>query len=194
MMPLNLAADGTMDLPFRAEGGRRPSGDARAPRDLVAILQTERKALSSGWLQILDAEAVAGWRHLASAYDHADRARRQGRAHFDDPGAELTLYAAGTDQWDVAVGRVGLSTTTTEVVLVASPPRDLGPIWQRLGLLPDPRVFPRAPTPRTLERLGYLPEEQGAIAPERWELLALEAVAQVDLPRATPSARRAGSA
>lgn len=175
---------------YVALGARMAPGDQRNPLELLDGLQRWLRSRAGeegkGWAQLLDADSVAGARHLASAVLHAERARQEGRAHLTDPGAELALYLAGWDQLPPALGRVGLREDSHSFVVVTSPGEWASPLLEALNLEPDPEAFPRAPSERTMARLGFSSADLRSAPPERWELLALELVALTDLPGSGP--------
>lgn len=152
---------------------------------LVARLSMLNRAgrPASGWLQLVDAEVVAGPAHLALALLRAERARHRGTTRLSDPGANFLCFLAGTDQFSEAVERAGVREGDQELVLVSSPSRELEPVAWELGLLPDATVYPRPPREAGLLRLGVPPEMLASVERERWELLALEQSALADLPR-----------
>ena len=173
--------------PFRALGLRLPATGVLAPREAVTALQRASAQVHSrgpdAFAQLVDAEAVAGPRHLALAVLRADRARHQGRARLKDPGAAFLLYLSGTDQFSEAIRRAGISEETREGVLVIVPDADPRPWVEALGWLPSPETYPRPVRPETLLRLGARPEEVRGLSSERLELLAMEQTALSDLPR-----------
>jgi len=132
-------------------------------------------------LQMFDARAVAGQRHVASAFLHAKRALDEGRARLKDLGASMALYLAGIDQLERALKRVGLSDDTRRFVIVVSPARELDTVLDALHLSRTPEMFTPGPTEDTMERLGIEKSLLSAVPREEWELLALENVALVDL-------------
>lgn len=158
----------------------------RAPESLDA-----RPGVAVRVRQLVDAEAIAGERHVATALARAERARRLGSAHLQDPSAEFALYLAGSDQLPEALQRVGVSASTRQFVLVESPALlALEEVSSRLELESDPTAYPRSPGEKTLERLGLGPEDLRTVPREGWELLAIEAGAWVDLPGASGTRRK----
>ncbi len=177
-----------MEAPsFRAIGLRPPAERSPAPREVVSALQQVSKGSPSrgpgAFAQLVDAEAVAGPRHLSLAVLRAERARRQGRVRLKDPGAAFLLYLSGTDQFSEAVRRAGISEATREGVLVIVPGEDPQPWVDALSWLPSPETYPRPARPETLLRLGARAEEVRGLSPDRLELLAMEQTALSDLPR-----------
>lgn len=150
---------------------------------MPAIVATLRAvAQESGALVALfDARAVAGERHLFSAWAHLGRARGRGETRLRDRGAELALFLAGDDQLPRALEKVGVSDRTEEYVLVVERPLEPTPILERFALDPAADVYPRPPTAATLERLGVTAVERDAVPPSAWEGLVLERVAMVEL-------------
>lgn len=193
--PNDRATPPLLPPPFLAVGARRGAKDHRRAEEVraalaaaVAIFRTDPNALT----QLVDARAVAGERHLASALARAARARAQGRSHLADPGAEFLLYLSGTDQFPGAVARAGIRDDSRELVLVLSPPGDVHGLLVRTELEEDPSVFPRAPDEAVLERVGIDRASLQLVPRGRWELLAIEAGALVDLPRAGGQGRGKG--
>ena len=184
---------------FGAWGARRPEGDRRGVRELIAEVRREvehRLGASSEEriVQLFDAEAIAGRLHLASALGRARRARARGTAVLSDPGAELVLFVAGSDQLPEALRRVGIGPSTREIVLVSAPTLPLEEAASALraaGLEPVPGIYPRPPARATLVRLGIDPRAAELLPPERWEALVVEAGAMVELARSA-AARRKG--
>ncbi len=172
---------------FRALGLRPPAAGCPSPREVVTALQRvsaeDPSRGAEAFAQLVDAEAVAGPRHLSLAVLRADRARRQGRVRLKDPGAAFLLYLSGTDQFSEAVRRAGISSETREGVLVIVPEADPRPWVEALGWPLSPEAYPRPARPETLLRLGARPEEVRGLSPDRLELLAMEQTALADLPR-----------
>ncbi len=155
-----------------------PAAMVGHPQDALGAIRSHQR--EGEMLQAFDRRAVAGPRHLESAYAHARRATSVGRGRVRDPGALTALYLAGTDQLERAIRRVGLDGETREVVLVAAPARDLRTLLAALGWPPAKEPLPEAPSESTLERLGIeRPRYAGRPASER-ESLVLEHVAMVD--------------
>lgn len=178
-----------------AWGARRAPEDRRSGAELAQQLRSIHgpppgAGTEEPLAQLFDAGAIAGPAHLGSALDRSRRARGAGRARLTDPGAELLLYVAGSDQFPEALKRVGVQGDTREVVILFAP-RLEEPLArsriQALGLELDPGVYPRTATASTLARLGVPPEALRSVPPDRFELLAIEAGALVELPRGTSS-------
>jgi tRNA threonylcarbamoyladenosine modification (KEOPS) complex Cgi121 subunit len=175
-MPLPPPEERTL----RAVGARRRSPGVPATGTIVATLRVlahEGESL----VALFDADAIAGERHLLSAWAHLGRARSRGEPRLRDRGAEFALYVAGDDQLPRALGKVGVSNGTEQFVLVAEKPREIDGLLGRFELVVDPSAFPRSPSAATLDRLGIGPEERAAVPPSAWEGLVLERVALVDL-------------
>lgn len=171
---------------LRAVGARR-----RVPREpaIAEIIRTLRDLNldSESLVALFDARAIAGERHLLSAWAHLGRARSRGETRLRDRGAELALYVAGDDQLPRALAKVGVSESTDQFVLVAERPREPSELLLRFGLVEDSSVYPRPPDLSTLDRLGISPEERSAVPVGSWEGLVLERVALLDLT--VPSGR-----
>jgi tRNA threonylcarbamoyladenosine modification (KEOPS) complex Cgi121 subunit len=171
---------------LRAVGARRRATGAPSVAAIVRTLREVGKE-SESLVMLFDARAVAGERHLFSAWAHLGRARGRGVQRLRDRGAELALYVAGDDQLPRALEKVGVSDATEEFVLVAERPHDPAALLARFDLVEDPSVYPRPANADTLARLGVAPAERDAVPPTAWEGLVLERVALVEL--STPAGR-----
>jgi tRNA threonylcarbamoyladenosine modification (KEOPS) complex Cgi121 subunit len=168
------------ERPLRAVGGKRPAPGAPPTGDLVRSLRELGRG-SATLVALFDARAIAGERHLLSAWAHLGRSRSRGESRLRERGAELALYVAGEDQLPRALARVGVSDATEQFVVVAERPLDPAELLGRFGLTPDPSAFPRPVDESVLERLGVTAAEREAVPRESWEGLVLERVALVDL-------------
>ena len=172
---------------LQAVGARRSADGSPNRADLVQALR--RFATEGGGLvSLFDARAIAGERHLLSAWAHMGRTRARGESRLRDRGAELALYVAGDDQLPRALAKVGVADDTREFVLVAERPRDPDTLLTSLGLVRDDSVYPRPPTEETLTRLGVSEAERAAVPPSAWEGLILERVALLELSSAHAAA------
>ncbi len=165
---------------LRAVGARRPASGGPSTEEIVRTLRALAKE-SPALVAVFDAGAIAGERHLLSAWAHLGRAHSRGERRLRDRGAEFALYVAGDDQLPRALAKVGVSPTTDRFVVVAEKPLDPVALRARFGLEDDPGAYPRAPDEATLERLGITAEERAALPRSSWEGLVLERVALVDL-------------
>jgi tRNA threonylcarbamoyladenosine modification (KEOPS) complex Cgi121 subunit len=158
---------------------RRVPGEPKVP----AIVRTLREltAGSEALVALFDARAIAGERHLYSAWAHLGRSRGRGETRLRDRGAELALYVAGDDQLPRALEKVGVSDAIDQLVLVAERPLEPVALLDRFGLVEDPSAYPRAVDATTLDRLGIGPEERAGVPPSAWEGLVLERVAMIEL-------------
>jgi tRNA threonylcarbamoyladenosine modification (KEOPS) complex Cgi121 subunit len=172
------------DRPLRVLGARRAAPNVPATADLVRTLRELAKS-SEQLVALFDARAIAGERHLLSAWAHLGRSRARGESRLRERGAELALYVAGEDQLPRALARVGVSDDTEQFVVLAERPLDPASMAERFGLALDPTAYPRPVDEPTLERLGITEVERRAVPPSAWEGLVLERVALVDL--STPS-------
>jgi KEOPS complex subunit Cgi121 len=150
--------------------------------------QLQRAAAARGLsAQAMDAEAVCGRVHLESALLHARRAFERGNNLARTLWVEWVLCAAGVRQVDVAFQRVGISDGTTEfAILLLSDEGELegaiiGDLMNELGLEHDDDVMKC--NEASLRRLGVSDGELEATPRERWQDLALERVALLDLER-----------
>lgn len=171
---------------LRAAGGRRKSPGAPTVPEIVRTLR-DLAAESPALVALFDADAVAGERHLLSAWAHLGRSRARGEARLRDRGAEFALYVSGDDQLPRALAKVGVTAATERCVLVAERPLDPLPLLARFGLESDPTAYPRPIDAAMLERLGISEVERAAVPESAWEGLVLERVALVDLTAAAGS-------
>jgi len=175
-MPLPPPEERTL----RAVGARRPAPGVPETSAIVRTLRELAKE-SPALVAVFDARAIAGERHLLSAWAHLGRARGRGEVRLRERGAELALYVAGDDQLPRALSRVGVSDATEQFVVVVEKPQEPTVVRGRFGLAEDPGAYPRAVDETTLDRLGISPEERSAVPRSAWEGLVLERVALVDL-------------
>ncbi len=175
-MPLPPAAERAL----QATGARRLGpGDPSTPSIVRALRAMGQEG--PGLVAVFDARAVAGERHLLSAWAHLGRSRARGEARLRDRGAEFALYVAGDDQLPRALAKVGVADDSEAFVVVAERPLDPAAVVGRLGLRPAPDVYPRPIDETVLERLGIGAAERAAVPTPAWEGLVLERVALVDL-------------
>jgi len=172
------------ERPLRAVGARRISAGRPTTSSIVATLRA-LAAESEALVALFDARAIAGERHLLSAWAHLGRARSRGEARLRDRAAELALYVAGDDQLPRALAKVGVASDSEQFVLVAERPRAPAELLPRFELTADPTAFPRAVDAITLDRLEIGPEERSAVPVEGWEGLVLERVALLELSAPT---------
>jgi len=176
MSPLPPAEERSL----RAVGARRAKPGEPTTSSIVGTLRALAKE-SPALVALFDARAVAGERHLLSAWAHLGRARSRGESRLRDRGAEFALYVAGDDQLPRAHVKVGVSDATEQFVLVAERPLDPAALLSRFELTPDPAAFPRPVDEALLERLGIDEAERRAVPSTAWEGLVLERVALLDL-------------
>jgi KEOPS complex subunit Cgi121 len=137
--------------------------------------------------QAMDAGAVCGRVHLESALLHARRAFERGNNLARTLWVEWVLCAAGVRQVDVAFQRVGISAGTQEfAVLLLAEEGEVGDptvsdVLAELGLERDDDVLEC--DEGSLRRLGVGKGELEAMPRERWQDLALDRVALLDLER-----------
>jgi|GEM_PF-418364 len=162
----------------RRRDGRTP--DANALVRTLRALAPESEAL----VALFDARAIAGERHLLSAWAHLGRSREHGEPRLRDRGAEFALYVAGEDQLGRALAKVGVAADTERFVLVAERPLEIEPLLARFSLVVDPDAYPVPPSEATLDRLGIGAADRATVPPSSWEGLVLERVAMVDLSAA----------
>ena len=164
----------------RAVGARRAHPPDPSFQELVRRLRAASQE-DPALVARFDAAAIAGERHLLSAWAHLGRSRRGGASRLRDRGAELALYVAGDDQLGRALAKVGVNESTEAFVLVAEKPRSMAELLARFGLEEDTSAYPRSLTASTLDRLGIPEGDRAAVLPTGWEGLVLERVALVDL-------------
>lgn len=91
---------------------------------------------------VLDADRVAGLEHLAAAADQARRVLKSGSLGVRDPSMAVLLCAAGTDQIDEALDRVGISEQVARVAVVAlEEDEGVGAFLDGIGFTRDPGVL-----------------------------------------------------
>ena len=168
------------ERPLRAAGARRVHPGAPTTASIIRTLRDLAQE-SPALVALFDARAVAGERHLLSAWAHLGRARSRGEGRLRDRGAEFALYVAGDDQLPRALAKVGVSETTEQFVLVAEKPQDPIALLPRFELTSDPGAYPRGIDEALLDRLGIDAAERRAVPPAGWEGLVLERVALLDL-------------
>ncbi|HXW66928.1 MAG TPA: KEOPS complex subunit Cgi121 [Thermoplasmata archaeon] len=171
---------------LRAVGARRSAPGVPSVPTLVTALRAIAQE-SGALVAVFDARAIAGERHLFSAWAHLGRSRARGESRLRDRAAELALYVAGDDQLPRALAKVGASASSEQFVVVAERPVDPGGLLPRFELAEDPSAYPRPVDATTLERLGIGVAERASVPADRWEGLVLERVALIEL---TAPARR----
>ncbi|MGC2288778.1 MAG: KEOPS complex subunit Cgi121 [Thermoplasmata archaeon] len=172
---------------LQAIGARRSQGTSPSRSELVQTLR-RFAAEGNGLVALFDARAIAGERHLLSAWAHMGRTRARGETRLRDRGAELALYVAGDDQLPRALSKVGVAEDSQEFVLLVERPRELEAALTAFGLVRDDATYPRPPTESTLERLGVSGAERNAVPSTAWEGLVLERVALLELSSAHAAA------
>ena len=183
MSPIRSSEERTL----RACGARRSVPGAPARGEIVQRLRGFAQD-GGALVALFDARAIAGERHLLSAWAHLGRARSRGETRLRDRGAEFALFVAGDDQLPKALEKVGVGSDTEEFVLVVEKPRELPVVLAEFGLVDAPDVYPRAADERLLDRLGISPDDRQVVPPSAWEGLVLERIALLELtaPHATP--------
>ena len=172
---------------LQAVGARRANANSPGRSELVQTLRTFA-AEGDGIVALFDARAIAGERHLLSAWAHMGRTRARGESRLRDRGAELALYVAGDDQLPRALAKVGVTEDSNEFVLLVERPREPEAVLATFGLIRDDSIYPRPPTESTLERLGVSKAERDAVPSSAWEGLVLERVALLELSTAHAAA------
>jgi tRNA threonylcarbamoyladenosine modification (KEOPS) complex Cgi121 subunit len=168
---------------LQATGARRSEpGTPRRP-ELIQRLRAIGGE-GEGLVALFDARAIAGERHLLSAWAHLGRSRSRGEQRLRDRGAEFALWVSGDDQLPRALAKVGLADDTEAFVVIAERPRELPTVLVAFGLVEDAAAYPRPPDADTLERLGIPAAERAAVPPTSWEGLVLERVALLELSAA----------
>lgn len=168
---------------LQAVGARRSRPTVPSRSELVQSLR-RFAAEGNGLVALFDARAIAGERHLLSAWAHMGRTRARGESRLRDRGAELALYVAGDDQLPRALSKVGVADDSVGFVLLVERPRDPAEVLGELGLVREDSLYPRPPTAETLERLGVSAGERDAVPASAWEGLVLERVALLELSSA----------
>jgi len=180
------------ESPIRAMGARRIRPGAPTTATIIRTLR-ELAQESPTLVALFDARAVAGERHLLSAWAHLGRARGRGETRLRDRGAEFALFVAGDDQLPRALAKVGVSDSTEQFVLVTEKAHDPSALLDRFELTADRTAYPKPVDAALLDRLGIEAAERSAVPPSGWEGLVLERVALLELsaPAARPPATKA---
>lgn len=139
-------------------------------------------------VQALDADAVCGLAHLLSALAHAHRAFERGKNLARTLEVEWALCAAGVRQVGPALERVGVRRGTTRFAMLVTYEGEpvladdaAAALMRAAGLRPDEGALEFRPA--ALRRLGVSDAELAAVPEDRWQGLALERVALLDLER-----------
>ncbi|HXQ78810.1 MAG: KEOPS complex subunit Cgi121 [Thermoplasmata archaeon] len=179
------------ERPIRAVGARRARAGNPTTPTIIRTLRVIAKE-SPALVALFDAQAVAGERHLLSAWAHLGRARGRGETRLRDRGAEFALYVAGDDQLPRALAKVGVSDATEQFVLVTERSQDPTTLLGRFELTLDPSAYPRPVDEALLERLGIEAAERNVVPSSGWEGLVLERVALLELsaPAAHPPSQK----
>ncbi|MFZ1023360.1 MAG: KEOPS complex subunit Cgi121 [Thermoplasmata archaeon] len=173
-----------------AVGARRARPGIPTAAQLIQELR-RLNATESAFVALFDAAAIAGERHLLSAWAHLGRARARGEERLRDRSAEYALFVAGDDQLPRALSKVGFSDTTEQFVVVMEKPRQPDAVLEAFGLEPDPAAYPRAPDATLLDRLGIDAADRSVVPEAIWEALVLERVALLELSAAHSARPRA---
>ena len=171
-----------------AQGARRAAAGRPNRQEVIETLRrlgSEAETL----VALFDARAIAGERHLLSAWAHLGRARGRGETRLRDRSAEFALYVAGDDQLPRALQKVGVSDSSDQFVVVVERPRSLAETTRAFQLIDDPSAFPRAADEATLDRLGISEEDRREVPRSGWEGLVLERVALIELSAAHAGAK-----
>lgn len=161
---------------FRVVGAR---SSAREVQELLERIQGFARA-HGGTAQLLDASAVFGPAHLASAYEHAARSHARGEATAESLGVEFLRYAAGERRIDRAIEVVGARRNSPlAVALFGDVP--VAAALRSAGLVRDDRVL--SPRGKSLGRLGISDAEAATVPRSRAAELVLERIALADLAK-----------
>ncbi len=147
-------------------------GDPGDPEQRLAVARRVRE------LQILDARLVCGADHLTSAFEHAERAMREGTNVAKSLAVEFVVYASGERQIADALAKMGIREDTTEFAIVVFGGGANG-VLEALNLERDDSVL--AATPAKLRAFGLTDAELSSVPLEQAADLVLERVALVDL-------------
>jgi len=149
------------------------TGPARDPDSRLAVARTLDE------IQLLDARRVCGCDHLLAAYEHAQRAMREGTNLAKTLAVEFVLYAAGERQISDAIRKVGIRDDTEEFALVTFGGLQPDEVLRALDLSRDDRVL--EPSRQKLRAFGITELELTSVPLDRASDLVLERVALVDL-------------
>lgn len=170
-----LSFDETPGAFFFGGGGQPPAVEAALAK-MHAI-----EAAQGVTVHIVDAAAVCGPAHLASALAHARRARERGRPKARDAKVELMLYLSGQRQIAKAIEAVGLKRNTHGVGFAVegdrgAAERAMVALLHALDLSRSDDVLSASATKaRAAGAVGTAKDAEG------WETLAIEAVAMMDI-------------
>jgi KEOPS complex subunit Cgi121 len=170
-------------LSFEETPGAWFCGAAGTPPELEeALKRTAAIERTHGVkIHLLDAHAVCGPAHLASALLHARRAKERGRAHAREPKVELMLYLTGSRQITRAIEAAGIGPKSLGVAMAieggAQEAYDAHvEVLHALDLSRDDKVL--EPSAKKAKALGVSGKAKD---PAGWEALAIEKVAVLDL-------------
>jgi tRNA threonylcarbamoyladenosine modification (KEOPS) complex Cgi121 subunit len=136
------------------------------------------------FLQAVDEAWVYDAEHAESAWVHAERAIKEGRAGSKSLGGEFLRYVTATRQAGKAITAGGVKAAQEAFVLVAAGAKAGAAVWwllDRQGFSRDPAGV--GPNEEALERLGVSEAERSMLPQDSWGDLALERVALVDLEK-----------
>lgn len=135
-------------------------------------------------LQAFDPSAVYGAAHLEAAARRAVRSHEQDRAIARNLPVEVACYAAGVDQIDDALARVGVPESGDALVLCgvgAGARSAVEDALEEMDLRPDDDVLGHPL--EALETLGVTSSMREQVDEEEWPKLAVEQVALLDARR-----------
>ena len=139
----------------------------------------ENRKSKNNVILALDADKLAGEKHLMFAIEKAMNSSKTGRNIAKDPGKEIMLYAAGTRQINRAV-KIGVHNGKNNIALVA--------IGEDIDLSAFDEIAPgnvllydRSKNPMLMDFFNITHEEIQAVGEDKTPELVLERVALVDV-------------
>ncbi len=146
----------------------------KAKSVMQRLLDTAEEAKAE--VLIVDGKFVFGREHLASAIFHAHRAIVEGRNSSKSLAMESLLYASGERQLNAAIKKMGVSDSTSSIVVVHLGGGPLSPSGEWTPL-PENLVTDK----ERLAQYGITETELQTVDPGRFSDLVLERVASVDV-------------
>ena len=129
-------------------------------------------------LQALDADKIAGEKHIRFAVEKAINSFRTGTAITNDLSKEIMLYAAGTRQINRAV-KLGIHKGENNIVLVAVGDAKLSGFDE---IRPAPVLsYDQSKKEALMKAFGITDEELEAVGEDKLPELVMERVALVDV-------------
>jgi len=143
-------------------------------------------------IQAMNADLIFGKHHLQSAAEHAIRAFQQGTNTANSLAMETLLYAAGERQIKIAIEKMGMKATTTNIAFIIIEGEitlpeasghfskdDIPILLKQNHLQQDDSILQG--DENTLTLFGITEREKKTVSKAKYEQLILEKVALVDI-------------